>query len=474
MIHDTRLQTLNPLPGRPGEYVLYWMQASQRAEDNHALEYAIRQANTLGLPLVVGFGLTADFPEANLRAYVFMLEGLRETQVELRRRKIALVVRRGSPPEVALELAAGAALLVVDRGVLRVQKAWREEVARRAPCRVVQVESEVVVPVEVTSDKEEYAARTLRPRLHRHLEEYLQPLAVTRPRHSSLKLGLESLDLADPEALARSLGVAVDVPPSPLYRGGAQEAHRRLQRFVEQGLAGYEADRNEPWKDATSHLSPYLHFGQLSPLRLTLTVLEHCGDPLQVLALLPRRETESTVPLVAGAVGFLEELLVRRELAWNYTHYNPRYDEYEALPPWARLTLQRHATDRRPYLYSLPQLEQAQTHDPYWNAAMQEMVWTGYMHNYMRMYWGKKVLEWTADPAEAYARLLYLNNKYFLDGRDPASFTNVAWCFGKHDRPWQERAVFGTVRYMNAAGLERKFDLSRYLARVAGWRPEGA
>jgi deoxyribodipyrimidine photo-lyase len=450
------------------------MQASQRAADNHALEYAVRQANALGLPLVVGFGLTADFPEANLRSYVFMLEGLRETQAELRRRKIALVVRRGSPPEVALELAARAALLVTDRGVLRVQKAWREEVARQAPCPVVQVESEVVVPVEVTSAKEEYAARTLRPRLHRHLEEYLQPLAPTRPRHSSLTLGLDSLELSEPEKLARSLGVDTDVPLSPLYRGGAQEANRRLQRFVEQGLAVYETDRNEPWKDATSHLSPHLHFGQISPLRLTLTVLEHCGNPLQVLALLPRREGEGTVPLVAGAVGFLEELLVRRELAWNFTHYNPRYDEYEALPEWARLTLQRHASDRRPYVYSLAQLEQAQTHDPYWNAAMQEMLWTGYMHNYMRMYWGKKILEWTADPAAAYARLLSLNNKYFLDGRDPASFTNVAWCFGKHDRPWQERPVFGTVRYMNAAGLERKFDLGRYLARVAALRPEGA
>lgn len=446
MIHPTRVRPLNALPPREGQYVLYWMQASQRAQCNHALEYAIRQAIERGLSVLVAFGLTPDFPEANARHYAFMLEGLRETQAALARRGVPLVVRLGSPPEVALRLAQEAALLVTDRGYLRVQRQWRQEVARRAPCPVVQVESDVVVPVEVASDKEEYAARTIRPRVQRHLDTYLTPLQETRPKRrwdGPLPAGL---DLSDVDAVVRQLTVTGEVAPVAHFTGGTSQGLARLEQFLANYIGRYDTDRNEPKLDATSHVSPYLHFGQLSPLQVALAVGEYEGP---------------------GPAAYLEELLVRRELACNFVHHNPIYDTYEALPGWARDALARHAADRREYLYTRQQFEQAATHDQYWNAAMQEMLLTGYMHNYMRMYWGKKIIEWSCTPEEAYATLLYLNNKYFLDGRDPSSFANVAWCFGKHDRPWQERPVFGTVRYMNAAGLNRKFDMSGYLQRVA-------
>lgn len=446
MIQPTRLQTLNARPPGSGQYVLYWMQASQRAQGNHALEYAVREARERGLPVLVGLGLTADFPEAQPRHYAFMLEGLRETQARLKRRGLPLVVRLGRPPAVALQLAAQAALLVTDRGYLRVQKQWRQEVAAAAPCPVVQVESDVVVPVEVTSAKEEYAARTLRPRLQRQLAEYLVPLEATNPARRWAGPLPEGIDLGNLDGVRRQLGLRGEVAPVTAFRGGSEAGRQRLEQFLARGLHRYETDRNEPKLDATSHLSPYLHFGQLAPLEVALAVSEFPGP---------------------GATAYLEELLVRRELSCNFTHYNPVYDTYDALPAWARDTLARHAADRREYVYTREQFEQARTHDPFWNAAMQELLLTGYMHNYMRMYWGKKVLEWSASPEEAFATLLALNNKYFLDGRDPASFANVAWCFGKHDRPWQERPIFGTVRYMNAAGLQRKFDMAGYQERIA-------
>jgi deoxyribodipyrimidine photo-lyase len=199
-----------------------------------------------------------------------------------------------------------------------------------------------------------------------------------------------------------------------------------------------------------SGLSPYLHFGQIGPLEVALTVREAPG--------IPEKAKEA----------FLEEMIVRRELSANFVFYNPRYDTYEgALPAWSRATLEKHRHDPRPYLYGLQELENAATHDLYWNAAQEEMVKTGRMHNYMRMYWGKKIIEWSASPEEAWDTALYLNNRYELDGRDPNAFAGIAWCFGKHDRPWAEHPVFGQVRFMNQKGLDRKFRMKAYLSRVA-------
>lgn len=448
IIPEDRVQVLADRPVGDGRRVVYWMQQSQRAEDNHALEYAVQQANELGLPLVVVFGLMADYPEANLRHYVFMLEGLGEVKRALARRGIAFAAQRGSPQEVALRWVEGAALLVTDRGYLRHQKAWRAEVAKHAGTRVVQVETEVVVPVAVTSTKAEHAARTIRPKIHDHLDAFLVDLATTPLETSDLSSSEVGLDLDAPEAMARSFGVDDSVlPVSPLYPGGTTQAKRTLRAFIDQKLLGYQENRNQPQTDFVSHMSKYLHFGQISPVYVARRVIESGA---------PQRERD----------GYIEELIVRRELAINFVEYTEKYDSYACIPGWARETLGRHAEDPREHVYDEAELVAGETHDPYWNAAMKEMRETGYMHNYMRMYWGKKILEWTEDPEEAFDRTLRINNRFFVDGRDPNSFTGVAWCYGVHDRGWQERPVFGKVRYMNANGLKRKADPEAYVAKV--------
>jgi len=446
-----RVQALNDR-GRQssGRYVLYWMQRSQRAQHNPALERALRHANEEGLPLLVVFGLMDGDPEANLRQYTFMLEGLRNAQQRLAERGVQLVVAHGRPDEVVLDYAGDAALLVADRGYLRHQKRWRTRVAEAVPCRVEQVEGDVVVPVETVTDKAEYAARTIRPKIHEHLDRCLQlpePAPVESP---SLSLDVDGgLSLDDIDAVTDQLDLDRSVSPvSALYRGGASEAERVLDQFLAEHLDGYDGNRNQIHTNAVSHMSKYLHFGQVSPVWVARQVRGAAG---------PDSDVES----------YIEELVVRRELAVNHVHFRPdTYDAYGCLPDWAQESLAEHAGDERENTYSRAELEQGETHDPYWNAAMKEMRETGYMHNYMRMYWGKKILEWTPDPQTAFDRTLHLNNKYFLDGRDPNSFANVAWIFGLHDRGWKERPVYGKVRYMSQGGLKRKADPDAYVEKV--------
>lgn len=443
MIHATRIQQLSGAPVRDREYVLYWMQASQRARFNHALEHAARMADELKVPLVVGFGLHADYPEANARHFAFMLQGLQESEAALRDRGIKLAVRKHAPDQAAVEFSRRACTVVCDRGYLRHHKRWREHLAEEADCRVVQVETDVVVPVEVASEREEYAARTIRPKLHEHIDDYLVDLDETGPERDSLDLGFNSADVSDWEAALARLEVDDAVAPVDDYTGGTSEAERLLDEFIADRLADYDDRRNEPADNWVSHMSPYLHFGQISPVYVASQVSGHKGDE-----------------------AYLEELIVRRELAINFCHYNPRYGSIEALPDWALETLAEHSGDERPYLYSSRELERAETHDPYWNAAQMEMVLTGKMHNYMRMYWGKKILEWSADASDAHAIIAWLNNRYELDGRGPVSWGNFAWIFGKHDRPWQEREIVGKVRWMSASGLERKFDIQAYVDKI--------
>lgn len=423
MIPRERVQRLNDESVRGGAYVLYWMQASQRTGFNHALEHAVERANELRLPLVVGFGLMDDYPEANARHYAFMLQGLRDVLAACRERGIAFVARRGSPEKVAVDLAADAALVVCDRGYLRHQKQWREHVAKHAGCPVVRVESDVVVPVEVASDKQEFAARTIRPKLLRERDRFLVPLKATRVRVDASKLQLPSdIDVSDPEAALASLRVDRSVGVSARLIGGEVEGRRRLKQFVRAALANYPDGRREPSVAGTSMLAASLHFGQISPVEIALSV----------------RDADAPA---AAKEAYLEELIIRRELAVNFVHYQSKYDEYGCLPEWSRKTLRAHRRDKRYHVYSRAQLEAADTHDPYWNAAQREMNTTGFMHNSMRMYWGKKILEWKRTPEEAFADTLYLNNKYFLCGRDPNGYANVAWVFGLHDRPWGERDV---------------------------------
>ncbi len=448
-VPKTRIKVLNDHEVAAGDYVLYWMQQSQRAEHNPALDLAVREANRLKLPVVVAFGLMDDYPEANLRHYRFMLEGLREVAAALQRKGLRLVVRRGAPAAVALELGRRAALIVCDVGYTRHQREWRRELAEEAGCRVVAVEGDVVVPVGVVSNKAEYAARTIRPRIQKQLDDYLKLPRAVNPRKSSLDLDLDGIGLSDIDAVLAGLKIDRSVSPATsFFKGGTAEAKKRLRRFIRNSLVHYDTHSNQPQTDDVSMMSPYLHFGQISPAYLALQVRN-------------AREGQGI-----DRAAYLEELIVRRELAINFVYYTPDYDRYACLPDWARKTLAEHAGDRRTHVYTREALEAARTHDPYWNAAMREMKFTGFMHNYMRMYWGKKILEWTPDPEEAFDITLAINNKYFLDGRDPNSYAGVAWIFGKHDRAWFERPVFGKVRYMAASGLERKCDIKAYVRKV--------
>jgi deoxyribodipyrimidine photo-lyase len=445
MIEKDRVESLNREDIKKRQYILYWMQASQRTEYNHALEYAIVKANKTNMPVVVYFGLTDDLPAANERHYHFMLEGLREIESSLEEKRIRMIVRHESPHVGVVELSKKASLIVVDRGYLRTQKKWRRYVAHSIKCPLVQVESDVVIPVRIASPKEEYSAATFRPKINKKLDYFLRTLKTNYPKVESLKLNFDSIDINDPEKVISNLDVNKNVKKVKDFHGGTTEAKRHLENFLRDKLECYEELRNDFTKEFASNMSPYLHFGQISPLYIVLKVME----------------TDSP-----GKDAYLEQLIVRRELSMNFVFYNKNYDSFDGLPEWAKKTLKYHEKDLRKYTYVLEELENAETHDPYWNAAQREMTSRGKMHSYMRMYWGKKIIEWSRTPEEAYKTVIYLNNKYELDGRDPNGFTGVAWCFGKHDRPWKERQIFGKIRYMNANGLKRKFDADVYVAKI--------
>lgn len=357
------------------------------------------------------------------------------------------MIRKSPPHELARELSAQAALVVCDRGYLKIQRTWRAKLAKGLDRRLVRVEGDVVVPVELVSQKHEYAARTIRPRIHRIWDDHLdllEPRAVHR--RADHLTAASNVDLDDVPNVLAGLKIDATVGPVNRFPAGEGAARARLKAFITHGLPRYGAERGKPEANAASHLSPYLHFGQISPVEIALAV----------------RRT----PASDSRASYLEELIVRRELAMNHAFYEPGYETYEILPGWARKTLADHAIDPRPHLYTRAQFEAAETHDPYWNAAMREMLATGYMHNHLRMYWGKKILHWSASPEEAFETTLALNNRWFLDGRDPNSFTNVGWLFGLHDRPWGPQPVFGTVRSMGANTF-KKFDADAYVRQVA-------
>lgn len=451
MVEKERIHLLNEKRVNiDGEYVIYWMQSSQRVEYNHALEYAIYKANELNKNLVVYLGITENYPEANERHYYFMLEGLNEVSASLYGKKIRFIILKGSPEKEVLKFKEHAALVVVDAGYLRHEKIWRNYVAENLNCQFVKVETNVIMPVEYVSKKEEYSAATIRRKLNKLSDEFF-----SLPESENYKGDFESelkfsneIDITDIENVIQVLKIDKNVKKISNIVGGTSEAKKLLENFLENKLELYDLKRNEPSGRVCSDMSPYLHFGQISPVYIYNKVLSFC-------------EGDSTYENSKKA--YIEELFVRRELAMNFVNYNESYDSYEGLPNWAKLTLESHANDEREYIYNLEQLENAKTHDKYWNAAQKELISMGKMQGYMRMYWGKKVIQWSRDPKEAYKILLYLNNKYELDGRDANGYAGVAWCFGKHDRPWGGRNIFGNVRYMADSGLKRKFDMDSYV-----------
>lgn len=443
-IEEQRIHYLNELNFCKGNYVLYWMQSSQRVLYNHALSYSASLANDLDLPLLVFFGLSNLYEEANFRHYQFMLEGLAETSEELKKRNIKMIVWLINPAEGVMNLAGNAAVVITDFGYLKLHETLISDVLKNIKKKFIAVESNIIVPVKSASSKENYSAATFRPRIMKLINLYLNKVPDLKVGHTSLGLGLKGINLSTPGSVIKEIKFDTSIPPVDGIKGGSSNAVRLLNSFIQKKLNEYHVKRNNPSLDFSSHISPYLTFGQISPVFIARKILE----------------TDS-----AGRDSFLEELIVRRELSFNFVYYNKNYDSIKSLPGWAMDSLLKHESDRRDFVYTRIEFEKGRTHDVYWNAAQNELVTTGKIHNYMRMYWGKKIIEWTEGPETAFEYMVYLNNKYALDGGDPNSYTGIAWCLGKHDRPWGERPVFGKIRYMNEKGLTGKFDMSLYLVK---------
>lgn len=429
-------------PDPEGRCVVYWMQRAQRTLDNPALETALQAANELNLPLVV-FLAIFPYPGANLRHYGFLLEGLAEIAAGLASRHIGFVLRR-FPDHGLLQFCAEVqpALVVGDENPVREPERWRQAAARKLRVPFWTVDADVVVPARLL-EKEQYAAYTIRPRIHRLLPQFLRSLETVETRvRWRAPAGLQSLRPQD--ELLQGWNLDRSVSPVAAWQGGAGAGLRRLRTFLEQGLGQYEEGRNHPELDGSSRLSVWLHFGHLGPLTIALAV-------------------QSAAAPAAARDAYLEQLIVRRELAINFVRYNPHYDSFDGSEEWARRTLLQHVRDPRPMLYPEARLERAETGDELWNAAQIQMVERGWMHNRMRMYWAKKILEWSRTPAEAWELAVRLNDRYELDGRDPNGYAGIAWAIGgKHDRPWFERPVFGTIRYMSEASYGKKFDSRLY------------
>ncbi|KXH77089.1 MAG: deoxyribodipyrimidine photolyase [Candidatus Thorarchaeota archaeon SMTZ-45] len=446
MINKDRIRFLNSNAVKTGNYVLYWMQSSQRTEFNHALEYAIEQSNKYNQPLLAVFCLVDNYPRANISHYRFMLQGLYEVKESLKKRGIGFAIHHGDPKKIIPSLSTDASLVVVDRDYQQNQRNWRRKVAQSLECPLIQVESNVIVPIETVSQKEEYSAGTIRPKISKVLDKYLTPLQKRRVKNVYEDIGLDGIQFTDVEDVLMKLRIKNQKPQKIRFQGGLTSARQLLRNFICNDLVVFETLRNDPAEDRLSNMSPFLHFGQISPLEIALEILN------------------SNSP---GSESYLEELIVRRELSMNFVFFNENYDNIECLPNWAKETLDLHSMDLREYTYKLNDLERAKTHDSYWNAAQKEMTVYGKMHGYMRMYWGKKIIEWSDSPEEAYNTCITLNDKYELDGRDSNGYAGIAWCFGKHDRAWKEREIFGKVRYMNANGLRRKFDIEMYVKRIS-------
>jgi len=463
VILEHRVRPLNdaPLRSTGAKYVLYWSQMNRRVESNHALYYAVEKANELGLPVLVYEGLTCTYPHANDRIHTFVVAGVPETQQTLDSLGIGycfyLRQQPTDPNDVLYQLAAHAALLVTDDYPTFIASWHNSSVPAKLALAYHAVDSSCIVPMN-RYDKREWAAYSIRPKIKRMLPDHLEPVPALRPLHRfSAPRPAWHTDVNPTNVAALVAACAIDhtIAPSIAFPGGRAAAERALQRFLVDRLSHYARDKNSPSNHVTSELSPYLHFGIISSLEIALAVEGYAAEHKLIV------------------VEFLEELIVRRELAFNFTRFTPNYDQLDCLPDWARKTLAKHDPDRREFVYTEEQFLTAQTHDPLWNACQQEMLLRGKIHGYYRMYWGKKIIEWSATHADALRTMIKIHDIHALDGRDPNTYTGVLWCFGLHDRPWQERGIFGMVRFMGFDGMKRKTDVDSYLRDIAQMQRTG-
>ncbi len=452
---DIRVRALNSKGYRHGAaYILYWCQMNRRADSNQALAYAVAEANRIGVPLLVYEGLTCSYREANDRMHTFVLEGVPEQQRRMDALGAGYCFYLRKRPEddnrVVYQLAEKAVLVVTDDYPTFIAAQHNTKVPSRVNVAFHAVDASCVVPMNHFT-KREWAAYTIRPKIQKVLREHLHPVApvkIRNPwRHARPKWHTEVRE-TEIAALVSECAIDHSVKPSVSFTGGRLAAEKSLHSFLNRRFSRYGSERNSPVNHATSGLSPYLHFGQISALEVALAAEGYAE--------------ERKLP----AAEFLEELIVRRELAFNFTRFCDRPDTLDPLPEWVHLTMRKHANDRRDHLYTPEQFEWARTHDPLWNACQKEMLLRGKIHGYYRMYWGKKIIEWSPSYEQAQFTMLHIHDKYALDGRDPNTYTSILWCFGLHDRPWGERAVFGTIRYMGYDGMKRKTDVPGYIREI--------
>lgn len=446
-----------------GECIAYIMSRDQRVQDNHALLLAQEAAIKLNLPLIVIFNL---LPKSGVRSsehYRFMVNGLQDIEKLLLKLNIPFVVTVGNP---SLEIARivneyDVGEIFFDFSPLRGPRKIQKELANKLgiPCSVVDTHN--IVPLWILSDKEEYAAHTIRRKVHKNIEHWLvEPRQVEKHSYTYD----DRLPENDWQAIIK---IVQNIPASGVsleWQSGESAAHLLLQNFIKNKLDEYASKRNLPDMDGQSNLSPYLHFGQISSLRVALELVK-ASEKVPLLFREGKLASYEGRPNKDDSIdALLEELIVRKELADNYCFYNKNYDNLSGAKPWAAETLKTHNPDDREFLYSKKDWEESRTHDKAWNAAQNQMVQTGKMHGYMRMYWAKKILEWSSSPEKAIQTAVYLNDKYSIDGGDPNGYTGIMWSIaGVHDRPWFERGVYGKIRYMNEGGLKRKFDLESYI-----------
>jgi deoxyribodipyrimidine photo-lyase len=441
-----RLRILKPGKEKKG-IVAYWMSRDQRVQDNWALLFAQEMSLASHVPLVVIFCLVPRFLEATARQYLFMLKGLQEVEKDLATQNIPFFLLTGSPEKKITTFVKhhDVSHLVTDFDPLRIKQAWKKKVGEKITIPFSEVDAHNIVPCWIASQKQEYGAHTLRPKICRLLPEFLTPF----PKLQKYPYRFKTQALQNNwKQIFNALTVDNTVPEVHWLKPGKAAAKKVFLDFLRSKLAHYDRLRNDPTQDGQSHLSPYLHFGQLSAQRIALEVIRSNAPP-------------------AAEEAFLEELIVRRELSDNFCFYNSSYDSFQGFPLWSKTTLHDHRKDLRAYSYTLKELENAQTHDELWNAAQREMTLKGKMHGYLRMYWAKKILEWTETPEQALKIAIYLNDKYELDGRDPNGYAGIAWSIGGvHDRPWKKREIFGKIRYRSYRGMNSKFNVRDYVEKI--------
>lgn len=474
-----RLIRANERPARPeGRYLLYWMTAARRLDRNFALQHAVDLALEFGRPLVVFEGLRCGYPHASERLHAFVLQGMAEHARVLRdgaATYFPYVERRaGEGSGLLRALARDAVAIVTDWYPAFFLPAMLASAARQVDVRLDAVDGNGLLPV-LDAGRAIPTAYAFRARVQRtlktHLSQWPEKAPLDRlPTAPGVELRADvhqrwpAADLSGLEDLVRGLPIDHAVRAVNIA-GGSAAARARLRRFVDHGLEDYAEAHNQPEQDATSRLSPWLHFGHLSVHEVFEAVMSHEKWTSRKLGAGSRGAREGWWNVSPSAEAFLDELITWRELAFNTCAFVPGYDTFGSLPEWARRTLDAHRTDPREHVYSYDEFDRAATHDPLWNAVQRQLVRDGWFHGYMRMLWGKKIFEWSKSPEAALDVMARLMNRYALDGRDPNSWAGFAWVLGRYDRPWPERDVYGTVRYMSSGNTARKLKVKQYLAK---------